>query len=313
MKQFEPDSAACEEFRKQLPFYMYGELEAEAELGLEQHLSECAACQAESVQWRRTFDVLDSSELELPSALLVECRRDLRDALTTSAAPAGSLFRRAGQWLRNAWTGGMILRPVPALASAALLLGVGVAGGSLLRPSALNQEPSADSTVRVRYVAPGENGRVRLVLEETRLRDMEGFLDDDNVQAMMVRAATDSADPGVRVDSIELLNHRTHATEVRNALLTALEHDGNAGVRLKALQGLRSYTHDTGVRRVISSALLNDEDPGIRIQAIDALMQSRQPEMIGVFQESIAHEENDYIRQRTRHALQEMNASLGTF
>jgi hypothetical protein len=89
--------------------------------------------------------------------------------------------------------------------------------------------------------------------------------------------------------------------------------DENPGVRMKALEGLSPYSANAQVRNAMSQALLYDSHAGIRTQAIDILNQTQQEDMVGVFQELVQREDNDYIRQRSQNALRAMRASLGTF
>jgi hypothetical protein len=112
---------------------------------------------------------------------------------------------------------------------------------------------------------------------------------------------------------MELLKRQSEAAEVRTALLAALRGDPNPGVRLKALDALKPYSSEPEVRRVLSHVLLNDDNAGIRTQAVDLLVQQREQEMVGVFQELMRREDNDYIRLRTQRVLREMNASVDTF
>jgi HEAT repeats len=100
---------------------------------------------------------------------------------------------------------------------------------------------------------------------------------------------------------------------VRTALVRALRGDPNPGVRLKALDALKPYSREPEVRRVLSHVLLNDDNAGIRTQAVDLLIQNRGQEMVGVLQELMRREDNDYIRLRTQRVLREMNASVDTF
>jgi len=154
---------------------------------------------------------------------------------------------------------------------------------------------------------------VRIVFDETRQREISGSLDDEAVMRMLLAASRSPSDPGVRVESLDLLNARPDSEEVRGALLEALENDPNDGVRLKALEGLRSYAADTRSRQALSHVLLTDDNPGIRSMAVDMLVQSRSMDVVGTLQELLQQEENGYIRNRSQRALEAMNASVETF
>jgi len=125
-------------------------------------------------------------------------------------------------------------------------------------------------------------------------------------------AAGNSADPGIRVESIEVLNERSARTTC-GALLSAVRHDANVGVRLKAIEGLRPYADHPDTRKALAQVLLTDNNPGVRAQAIDLLVQNRELDVINVLQQLVRTEENSYIRMRSQKALREMNASVGTF
>jgi len=142
---------------------------------------------------------------------------------------------------------------------------------------------------RVRYVETAPNGRVQIVLDETRQRTITGALDDQNIRALLLSAAKDPADPGLRVETVDILNSRAQAADVRGALLFALRHDQNAGVRLKALEGLKAFATQPEVRTALAEVLLNDENPGLRTQAIDLLtadsVQGLDRQIVGTLQE----------------------------
>ena len=96
-------------------------------------------------------------------------------------------------------------------------------------------------------------------------------------------------------------------------MLFALEHDSNPGVRLKAIAGLKEYSKDPEARQVLARVLLKDTNAGVRAQAIDVLTQERSKDVVGPLQELLRREDNDYVRQRTQRALNEMRASPGVF
>ena len=91
------------------------------------------------------------------------------------------------------------------------------------------------------------------------------------------------------------------------------EHDTNAGVRLKALEALRPSAADPETRQALAEVLLKDENPGVRTQAVDLLTSKREPELVGVLQEIMTRENNNYVRMKCQRALNEMNASVETF
>ncbi len=99
---------------------------------------------------------------------------------------------------------------------------------------------------RVRYVEPAADGRVQIVLDETRQRIVSGRLDDQKIQALLIAAAKDPSDPGLRAETVDILTSRAQSADVRDALVFALQQDENAGVRMKAMEGVETVRERAG-------------------------------------------------------------------
>jgi hypothetical protein len=100
---------------------------------------------------------------------------------------------------------------------------------------------------------------------------------------------------------------------VRDALLNVVARDSNAGVRLKALDGLKPLAGDPQVRKTLAQVLLADDNPAVRMQVVDLLVLHRDDSMVGVLQNLVQKEDNNYVRLKCEKALKDMNASIGTF
>ena len=307
----------CGPVRNSLSLLLYGELSFEEEERVEQHLDECESCRQLFQKERALHSEIDNSDLELPSGMLGQCRRDLRIRLREEAfVPRRSGEKQTGwqRWLAGFWPAGSMLRPAGALA----LIAVGFFGARIV-PDDLSPAGGrklaglAPMSSRVRFVNPDEQGGIQIVVDETRQRTLSGRLEDESIQQLLLTAVKDSSDPGLRAESMDILKAQCERTEVRQALLHALQHDPNAGVRLKALEGLKPYGEDPETRRVLSHVLLTDENPGVRTQAIDLLVQKKQQDLVGTLQELLRTEDNSYVRLRSQHALREMKASVETF
>ncbi len=295
----------CDTARRHFPLYLYGELELEQEETLEQHVEGCPPCRRELERERSLHQFLDSGDWEPARELLQSCRRELGARIAAAPPPKYSLADRLRDVFRPLLPSRALLRPAGVLA----LLAAGFFAGRVW-----DQVRIADpSTLRVRDLAASPSGGVQLVLEEVRERTLTGNLDDDRIRQMLLAAAADPADPGLRARTVELLKDLGGEAEVRLALLRALERDSNPGVRLKALEALKPFASDPETRKVLTGVLLVDDNPGVRMQAIDLLVQDMQIELIGVLQEMLPRENNPYIRQKSLQALREVNASAGVF
>jgi hypothetical protein len=305
----------CEEARNTLSMFLYGELSFEEEERLETHLDECTACRIALEREKSLFKSLDAAELPPSRDLLENCRGELRSRLAHVEREEGSFWDK----LRQGFTIHFHFAPgwaQPVGLAAMLVLGFFAARltpGSfpgLGRQASVIADPVSS---RVRYVEPVGSGKVQIVLDETRQRVLSGSLEDQSIQRLLVAAAKDPSDAGLRVESVDLLKSQPQSAEVRSALLYAVQHDSNAGVRLKALDGLKDFANDPETRRTLTQVLLKDDNPGVRTQVIDLLIQRHSNAMVGVLQELMMKEDNDYIRMRCQKALHEMNASVETY
>jgi len=314
----------CESVTKLIPLYFYGELPPEEEDRLEQHLDTCAACARQAESQRALSAALDRREMQPSAALLGECRHGLMRAIYRHEAPLLRPVQPAAPWARlhngfGAWLPSLGAWRMPLGASALLALGFVMA--RLTTPGAggpfnlASLTPDVISSIRSVQPAHegGQSGEVRIVLDETRQRVISGQLNDSNIQRLVLAAAHDENNPGVRWESVDLLQSQSDSSPVRELLLNRVAEDPNPGVRLKALDGLKTYTGDPEVRKVLAQVLMHDDNPGVRIAAVDALTAHADDNMVGFLQGVVQKEDNTYVRRRCVKALQDMNASVGTF
>jgi hypothetical protein len=303
----------CDKVTTQLPLMLYGDVSFDEEELVHAHLQDCAECRGEMERIRTFHDLLADAEPAIPADLLRNNRRQLRVSVA-ALGEAGIVAPRARvAFLPRFFPDFPVWKPAAAL----LLVVLGFAGGRFYPADSISgtrtareSEPMAS---RVRYVQPEDSGNVQIVVEEVRQHVLKGGLDDNRIRTLLVSAAREANDPGVRVETMDLLKSRSESSEVRTALLAALQHDRNPGVRLKAIEALRNSADDPETRQVLTRVLLTDDNPGIRTQAIDLLTQRREPALVGVFQELIAREPNTYVRMKCQRALSDMNASVETF
>ncbi len=312
----------CESVRDQLAMLLYGELSFDEEGEIETHLEGCPECCVALDREKKLHAAFDQAEIEPPATLLRQCRDELQERLR--AEPAMSRPVSASWWDRviDSFTltpSAGWLKPVGALTLVALgFTAARVApsvGGSFGLMSMT--DPGAS---RVRYIEPSTDGRIQIVLDETHQRVVRGGLDDQNFRALLLSAAKDPSDAGLRGETVEILNRQAQYADVRDALLYALQ-DVNAGVRLKAMEGLKPFAQTPEVRKAITNVLLTDSNPGMRKQAIDVLTQgmgetagqSIDRDVVGALQELMNRESNAYLRQRSQRVLELVNASAETY
>ena len=311
-----PDS--CQSYRQALPLFLYGELSFDDEDRLESHLEICPECRAQLAIEKRFHQSVSETELEISPELLRECRQRVDIQVNALAARAG-FSQRLRDLFSIRFHMPSVAQPVGALA----LLATGFLIARALPQVSLNSFVSGGFvsaglttpvTSRVRFVEPNASGKIQIVVEETRQRTLTGDMDDQQIQRLLLTAAQDPADPGLRVESMDLLKSRPEMVAIRGVMVRALQEDPNPGVRLKALEGLKGSVGNPEVRQALGRVLLMDRNPGVRIQVIDLFIQEkRQPQTVGLLQELMRREDNGYIRMRCQKALHEMKASVDPF
>ncbi|HVT93229.1 MAG TPA: HEAT repeat domain-containing protein [Bryobacteraceae bacterium] len=302
----------CDETRKRLSFFLYGELSFQEEEDTEAHLEQCAACRLEMERERALQRAFDASEMPVVPGMAAQARRELMAEIARRRDHPGFWQR----WMDRSGLRWRFVSPALQPIGALALLLVGYFGARV-HPWEANPGFAESSLVpvasRVRYVEPEASGKVRIVVEDARQRVLTGDPSDDKIRKLLMAATQDPADPGVRVESVNLLTSQSDSAEVRRTMLWVLQHDSNAGVRLKALESLKASAGEPETREVLSKVLLTDKNPGVRTQAIDLLTQHKGVQIVGILQELMRRDDNGYVRYRCERTLHEMDASEGTF
>jgi len=307
----------CDWVRENILLYAYNELPDDARFELEQHLARCPECTAELKSTRKFHAVLSELPVEEPSPnLIASSRMRLQEALETTKQ--GSWWHRLifdpGAWLRQ-------VRFAPALAAAIFV--VGFAGGvgatykvlsnsSSVSSSATGttNEPVAESSITgIQSISqePGSN-QVSIKYNTVSTQQAQGSLNDQRIQQLLLFAARNNYNSGVRMDSVDLLTQQPNDTHVREALIYALRYDSNPGVRLKALDGLGAYVKsDPRVRDAVLEALMNDSNPGVRTDASHLLEPVRADSSVrAVLQRLAENDQNQYIKAQARTMLAQL-------
>jgi len=304
----------CEWVRQNIVLHVYGELADDAHHELEQHVARCADCAAELRAEENFHSVLVQDRAAEPSPnLLASSRMRLQEALET--AKQGGLFHRLAfdpaNWLRQ-------IRFSPALASAILILGFAGGVGTTYKIYSHPQSPIAytppqqvtdASIASINSVTPvAGTDQVTIKYNTVMPQEAQGSLNDQRIQQLLLYAARNNYNSGVRMDSVGLLTQKPTDTNFREALIYALQYDSNPGVRFKALDGLGPYVRDdTRVRDALLQALVNDTNPGVRTEALRMLEPVKADGSVrGVLMTLAAKDSSQYIRSQARTLLAQL-------
>jgi hypothetical protein len=303
---------SCEETIREIPLYCYGEVSAEVEESVESHVGGCAECRAELARHRVFLEALDARQPMADAGLLAECRAGLRMQLSQEKVGRRAPWRA---WMESMRDFSRMHIPFRVPVGAMALIALGFFGARFIP----EQFGGFGATIggpmfsTVRSIEADAAGNVQIAVDDVRRHMVSGNPRDPRVQALLLSAVREESNPGLRVESIGMLENSADSEVVRGALLDAVKKDPNPSVRLKALDGLKSFATEEPVRRTLTSTLLHDEDPRVRMQAIDLLTSHRDDALVGVLQSAMQKEDNEYVRSKYRALLAEMKASLGTY
>src|ERR1700719_1206999 len=307
----------CEWVQQSVLLYVYDELPDDARHELEQHVVRCRNCAAELESVKKLRADFAQFPMRDPSpSFLAASRMRLQEGL--ESAEQGGWWSRLifdpVHWLNQ-------VRFAPALAAAIFI--VGFAGGigatyqmvkTPIDVSPVTSPPASGASISgisPIIQQPGSK-QVTIKYETVSPQEARGSLGDPNIQQLLLYAARNNFNAGVRMDSVDLLTQQPNNLHVREALLYALRYDSNAGVRLKALDSLGPYVKDdVQVRDSVLESLMSDANPGIRIEALRLLVPVRADSSVRIVLERLAaKDENRYIRSQARTLvaqLPEMN------
>jgi hypothetical protein len=307
----------CEWVQQNIVLYVYDELPDDARHELEQHVGRCRDCAAE-LESLRSFrtDVTRLNPLQEPSPnLLTASRMRLQEAL--ESAEQGGWWSRLVfdpmQWLNQ-------VRFAPALAAAIFIVGFAGGIGATYKmvkanptSSGVIPQPAAQANLgsisTISSITPDpKSNQVTIKYDTVMPQQLTGSLSDASVQQLLLYAARNNFNAGVRMDSVNLLTQQPSNEHVREALLYALRYDSNAGVRLKALDGLGPYVKDdVNVRDAVLESLMADSNPGVRIEALHLLEPVRADSSVRIVLQRLADkDENRYIRSQARSLLAQL-------
>jgi anti-sigma factor RsiW len=310
----------CDWVRQNILFYVYNELEDDARYEVEQHLARCPECATELKAARKFHATLSEMPVAEPTPnLLAASRMRLQEALENTQP--GGFWQRVifepGTWLRQ-------IRMAPALAAVIFIVGFGGGIGATYnflanRPPtsdiAINDhsnptpsvEASAVTGIRSVTQEPGSN-QVSIKYDTVLTQEAQGSLNDQRIQQLLLFAARNNYNSGVRMDSVDLLTQSPDDTRVREALMYALQNDSNPGVRLKALDGLSGFVRqDARVRDGVLRALISDTNSGVRMQALRLVEPMKTDSNVrSVLTRLSQTDENVSIRSQARTMLSQM-------
>lgn len=306
----------CSEVQASLSLYLYGELDFAAEEALEVHVAGCSLCQLALNREKEWHAAVNLQQRDVRPEWLTACRADLNRQLAGEPTTAAHLFHRVSEKLREIFDLRFTDRSYR-LAGISFLLILGFGAGRMFNsvpfPWIQNSATSAAGFLnppitRVQEIRPVAGNRVHIVVQRVQVREITGSRDDNGVRELLLGAARESVDPGVRMDSVEMLAGQT-GQEIRNAIVNTIKNDPNAAVRIKAIETLRQFPNDAVTRGALEFALAHDLDAGVRTEAMDVLVPANgtvqvTPQLMQTISDIMqSSPDDDYVRLRCAQIL----------
>ena len=314
-----------DDYRELVSLAASGEIDGDERAVLERHMADCAECRQEFASLGRLHAALTGGVRGpgVDDRLLAEARQELRVALRGERA-------RLRPW--RVLLASVRTEPAWRLAlggAFALACGV-VAGRTLFSPAPGGGTDAAPVPVALRSAEPreeetritnvhfvdhaGGSGDVEFTFDAVTPVRMRGSIDDPKIQKVLTHAMLNEENPGVRLQAVSALTRgatEAQESDVRGALIKALEADPNVGVRKEALNALRRLPFDGEIKKALLHTLVADGNPGLRVAAINALDAARtgaagvDSDILEVLKQKARSDENNYIRVKARAVIQE--------
>lgn len=313
----------CTDVQAGLSLYLYGELDFAGEELIETHLSECAFCQLALNREKEWHAAINKQQRDVSPEWLSECRDGLHRQISNEPTSAAHARRMIAGWWHELLDIQITERSYR-LAGVSFLVLLGFAAGKMVNSF---QAPWVSSrglinsagliqpaVTQVQEIRPESGNRVRIILQQVQVREITGNRDDDGVRNLLLGATRESQDPGVRMDSVEILAGQT-GLEIRNAIVNAVRNDPNAAVRVKAVESLRQFPLDAVTRDALQFALAHDSDAGVRTEAMDVLVPAQgdfqiTPQLLETISNVMQSAQTDeYLRLRCAQILNEQTSA----
>jgi hypothetical protein len=278
-------------------------------------LNRCAGCAEEVKALRGLRDVMSAVPLLEPSpSLLADSRMKLQEALEIAQQERG--WKR---WFFDPFAMLSSMKFSPALAAVVLMFGF--AGGAavtykLAHNAAVTTttanngsselpatQPMSIAGIRDIQRDPNTN-KVSIKYDTLQPQSVEGDLNDQRIQQLLLYAARNNVNTGVRLNSVDLLMKQPNDAKVRDALKASLRYDTNPGVRMKALEALTPYVKDDAtVRDVVLEVLLHDNNGGVRSLALQTLQPVSADSAVRMELQYLAEKDKDQAIKRQARAM----------
>ena len=299
----------CDWVKQNAFLYAYDELADDQRFEFEQHVGRCAGCAEEMKAMQSLRSLMSSAPVLEPSpSLLADSRMKLQEQLEIAQQERG--WKR---WFFDPFAMLRTMKFSPALAAVILIFGFGLGMGAAWKmvtkppvgPGPAPQPTTTASIAGIREIQQDPNSnKVSITYDTLTPQTVQGNVNDERIQQLLLYAARNNTNTGVRLNSVDLLTKQPEDAKVREALEASLRYDPNPGVRMKALEALTPYVkEDSTVRDVVLEVLLHDNNSGVRSLALQTLQPVRADSAVRMELQYLADKDKDQAIKRQAQSM----------
>ncbi len=313
-----------QEIKELVLLHAYGELDGYSEELVKNHLATCAGCREILNNEMHLRNLVNTATPEPDEKLAGDARLQLRAALRIETEK-----KFTPEKLINSFREFLYLNYRPILSGAVMLV-VGFllslfvrlnsSSGDEQNPAEINLSDLLKSGMKINNLrilaSDPKTGQMEIEFETFRNVKLSGSFNDQNIQSVMMYSILNDENPGVRLNSINMVDSKKERgidKDVKAAVLTAAQYDENPGVRRSALKTLAGLPFDDEIKTALINIMSYDQNAAFRIEAINILAESQKgtgkidDEVQKALRQRIENDDNNYIKLKAKTVLEERN------
>lgn len=313
--------------RERATLYVLEALSVQEREAFESRLSNRPDLREYVTELESTLTLTSTISEEKPSEDMLQGQRNmLRGAIEHLESRKSGLPRLVGKVTESlkSFTNVLLNPRQPALAVASYIV-IAFLAGRFLVPSAqpvnsTSQPVETASSMDIRKLLQSgvlsyadislnqnEQSPVELSLHTNQEVSVSGTANDEEVQSLLGYLVLNDQNPGNRLKALDLLASVQPQQELKMVLVSSVLSDPNPGVRLRSIKLLKQFPRDELMINACQKVLLEDTNEAIRMAALDILAKQPTKNMLPILHVVSAMDENDYIRNKSRELLVQLN------
>ena len=328
-------------FEEMLMLYSFGELsEMEGKI-FQKHLKSCTRCQQELTELNQMNSMLNQEPEYIPRLELVEkTNQRIMTQLRTELRESGfenmkSFFNELVDFFAQ-----LFAQPKFQLSGMAATLILGVLIGKVWMSSGLKNNP--DMMIQLlsdsKSISSEQYDKFQKTLASTMLKsgklevedfitgenlsedgimsvsyklknnfEVQGGLDDPQVQDIFLYAVRKDDNPNTRLRAINMLSQIGMNEKIEETFAAVILHDSEDGIRLKAAEALGKHELTEKSLESFKSVALRDTSSGMRLKALEILTNQKAENMETVFAVMATRDRDENVKKAAKEALNSLN------